>query len=85
MEWSQVKAMCSTAVNLVKMLNIPLRCDVTTDSIPVQTLMLFLYIGPHHITGNGVGFKPDILDMDVMDKVLEVSRDYYFLLLRYLA
>ncbi|KAF4386691.1 hypothetical protein F8388_006646 [Cannabis sativa] len=25
--------------------------------------------GPHHITGNGVGFKPDILDMDVMDKV----------------
>ncbi|KGN45669.1 bifunctional L-3-cyanoalanine synthase/cysteine synthase 1, mitochondrial [Cucumis sativus] len=31
--------------------------------------------GPHHITGNGVGFKPDILDMDVMDKVLEVSSD----------
>lgn len=30
-------------------------------------------IGPHHITGNGVGFKPDILDMDVMEKVLEVS------------
>ncbi|KAF9687834.1 hypothetical protein SADUNF_Sadunf02G0134300 [Salix dunnii] len=29
--------------------------------------------GPHHITGNGVGFKPDILDMDVMEKVLEVS------------
>ncbi|XP_061360047.1 bifunctional L-3-cyanoalanine synthase/cysteine synthase 1, mitochondrial isoform X2 [Gastrolobium bilobum] len=29
--------------------------------------------GPHHITGNGVGFKPDILDMDVMDQVLEVS------------
>ncbi|EXB30864.1 Cysteine synthase [Morus notabilis] len=25
--------------------------------------------GPHHITGNGVGFKPDILDMDVMEKV----------------
>lgn len=31
--------------------------------------------GPHHITGNGVGFKPDILDMDVMEKVLEVSSD----------
>ncbi|XP_004492762.1 bifunctional L-3-cyanoalanine synthase/cysteine synthase 1, mitochondrial [Cicer arietinum] len=31
--------------------------------------------GPHHITGNGVGFKPDILDMDVMDKVLEVSSE----------
>ncbi|KAF5744381.1 Cysteine synthase chloroplastic/chromoplastic [Tripterygium wilfordii] len=29
--------------------------------------------GPHQITGNGVGFKPDILDMDVMEKVLEVS------------
>lgn len=31
--------------------------------------------GPHHITGNGVGFKPDILDMDVMEEVLEVSSD----------
>jgi hypothetical protein len=35
-------------------------------------LMLNLIAGPHLITGNGVGFKPDILDMDVMDKVLEV-------------
>jgi L-3-cyanoalanine synthase/ cysteine synthase len=34
--------------------------------------MLNLIAGPHLITGNGVGFKPDILDMDVMDKVLEV-------------
>ncbi|KAE8815787.1 Cysteine synthase, chloroplastic/chromoplastic [Hordeum vulgare] len=25
--------------------------------------------GPHLITGNGVGFKPDILDMDIMEKV----------------
>lgn len=31
--------------------------------------------GPHHITGNGVGFKPDILDLDVMEKVLEVSSE----------
>lgn len=31
--------------------------------------------GPHDITGNGVGFKPDILDMDVMEKVLEVSSE----------
>ncbi|KAH7577951.1 hypothetical protein JRO89_XS01G0319900 [Xanthoceras sorbifolium] len=31
--------------------------------------------GPHLITGNGVGFKPDILDMDVMEKVLEVSSE----------
>ncbi|KAK1629823.1 hypothetical protein QYE76_004138 [Lolium multiflorum] len=29
--------------------------------------------GPHLITGNGVGFKPDILDMDIMDQVLEVK------------
>lgn len=28
--------------------------------------------GPHQITGNGVGFKPDILDMDVMEEVLMV-------------
>jgi L-3-cyanoalanine synthase/cysteine synthase len=33
-------------------------------------------IGPHWITGNGVGFKPDILDMDVMERVLEVSTKY---------
>ncbi|XAR63043.1 Cysteine synthase [Bertholletia excelsa] len=31
--------------------------------------------GPHHITGNGVGFKPDILDMDLMEEVLMVSSD----------
>ncbi|KAL5062915.1 hypothetical protein RYX36_024652 [Vicia faba] len=42
-------------------------------------------LGPHHITGNGVGFKPDILDMDVMDKVLEVSTCDYLLLHRNLA
>ncbi|KAJ6879440.1 hypothetical protein NC652_032891 [Populus alba x Populus x berolinensis] len=30
--------------------------------------------GPHDITGNGVGFKPDILDMDVMEKVLEILK-----------
>lgn len=33
----------------------------------------FFFVGPHHITGNGVGFKPDILDMDVMDEVLMVN------------
>lgn len=31
--------------------------------------------GPHHITGNGVGFKPDILDMDIMEEVLMVSSE----------
>ncbi|XP_010326974.1 bifunctional L-3-cyanoalanine synthase/cysteine synthase 1, mitochondrial [Solanum lycopersicum] len=31
--------------------------------------------GPHEITGNGVGFKPDILDMDVMEEVLMVSSE----------
>ncbi|KAJ3679943.1 hypothetical protein LUZ60_016221 [Juncus effusus] len=31
--------------------------------------------GPHLITGNGVGFKPNILDMDIMDKVIEVKSE----------
>ncbi|KMZ59858.1 Cysteine synthase [Zostera marina] len=31
--------------------------------------------GYHQITGNGVGFKPKILEMDVMDGVLEVTSD----------
>ncbi|CAA6655469.1 unnamed protein product [Spirodela intermedia] len=31
--------------------------------------------GPHHITGNGVGFVPKILDLDVMEEVLEVTSD----------
>ncbi|KAK1558823.1 hypothetical protein Q3G72_007116 [Acer saccharum] len=31
--------------------------------------------GPHLITGNGVGFKPDILDMDIMEKVIEVTSE----------
>ncbi|KAK4364230.1 hypothetical protein RND71_015588 [Anisodus tanguticus] len=31
--------------------------------------------GPHQITGNGVGFKPDILDMDVMEEVLMISSE----------
>ncbi|KAI4318180.1 hypothetical protein L6164_025983 [Bauhinia variegata] len=34
-----------------------------------------IFTGPHFIYGNGVGFKPDILDMDVMEKVLEVSSE----------
>ncbi|BAF14049.1 bifunctional L-3-cyanoalanine synthase/cysteine synthase 2, mitochondrial [Oryza sativa Japonica Group] len=29
--------------------------------------------GPHLITGNGVGFKPEILNMDIMEKVIEVK------------
>ncbi|KAK6918366.1 Pyridoxal-phosphate dependent enzyme [Dillenia turbinata] len=31
--------------------------------------------GFHYITGNGVGFKPDILDMDVMEEVLEIRSE----------
>uniref|UniRef100_A0A8R7TL20 Uncharacterized protein n=1 Tax=Triticum urartu TaxID=4572 RepID=A0A8R7TL20_TRIUA len=27
---------------------------------------------PHLITANGVGLKPDLLDMGIMEKVLEV-------------
>ena len=41
--------------------------------LELQSLMLSIGTGPHHITGNGVGFKPDILDMDVMEEVLMVS------------
>jgi cysteine synthase len=41
--------------------------------IDIANSNVVIYTGPHQITGNGVGFKPDILDMDVMDKVLEVS------------
>ena len=45
--------------------------DIHTQS--KVSLFETLYVGPHHITGNGVGFKPDILDMDVMEQVLMVS------------
>ena len=39
--------------------------------------VLKLGLGPHAITGNGVGFKPDILNMDVMESVLEVMYNGY--------
>ncbi|XP_043714403.1 bifunctional L-3-cyanoalanine synthase/cysteine synthase 1, mitochondrial-like isoform X2 [Telopea speciosissima] len=41
--------------------------------------------GPHEITGNGVGFKPKILDMDVMEAVLEVSSEDSITMARELA
>ncbi|KAL3517179.1 hypothetical protein ACH5RR_024081 [Cinchona calisaya] len=41
--------------------------------------------GPHHITGTGVGFKPDILDMDVMEQVLMVSSEEAVIMARELA
>lgn len=41
--------------------------------------------GPHLITGNGVGFKPDILDMDIMDAVLEVKSEDSVKMARQLA
>ncbi|KAI5647227.1 hypothetical protein M9H77_33232 [Catharanthus roseus] len=41
--------------------------------------------GPHHITGNGVGFKPDILDMDVMEEVLMVTSEESVMMARQLA
>ncbi|XP_077225717.1 bifunctional L-3-cyanoalanine synthase/cysteine synthase 1, mitochondrial-like [Tasmannia lanceolata] len=41
--------------------------------------------GPHQITGNGVGFKPKILDMDVMDQVLMVSSEDAIKMARELA
>ncbi|KAL9264365.1 Bifunctional L-3-cyanoalanine synthase/cysteine synthase, mitochondrial-like protein [Drosera capensis] len=41
--------------------------------------------GPHLITGNGVGFKPDILDMDIMEAVLEVKSEDSVKMARQLA
>lgn len=41
--------------------------------------------GPHQITGFGVGFKPGILDMDVMEEVLQVSSDEAIAMARELA
>ncbi|GLJ48211.1 hypothetical protein SUGI_1018060 [Cryptomeria japonica] len=41
--------------------------------------------GPHHITGFGVGFKPKILDFDMLDGVLEVSSDEAVKMARELA
>ncbi|GAB2299533.1 Bifunctional L-3-cyanoalanine synthase/cysteine synthase 1, mitochondrial [Dionaea muscipula] len=41
--------------------------------------------GPHLITGNGVGFKPDILDMDIMEGVLEVKSEDALIIARQLA
>ncbi|EFH59912.1 beta-substituted ala synthase 3_1 [Arabidopsis lyrata subsp. lyrata] len=49
----------------------PAESNILNGGKPVVNFEL----GPHEITGNGVGFKPDILDMDVMDKVLEVSSE----------
>ena len=41
--------------------------------------------GPHEIAGNGVGFKPDILDMDIMDKVIEIRSEDAINMARQLA
>ncbi|CAL9222458.1 unnamed protein product [Arabidopsis halleri] len=49
----------------------PAESNILNGGKPVVNFEL----GPHEITGNGVGFKPDILDMDCMDKVLEVSSE----------
>ncbi|XP_057833985.2 bifunctional L-3-cyanoalanine synthase/cysteine synthase, mitochondrial [Cryptomeria japonica] len=41
--------------------------------------------GPHSITGTGVGFKPKILDMDILDGVVEVTSEDAIKMARELA
>ncbi|PKU63745.1 L-3-cyanoalanine synthase 2, mitochondrial [Dendrobium catenatum] len=43
----------------------------TSTDRKVEPSESIIFNGANQITGNGVGFEPDILDMEVMEKVLE--------------